>query len=101
MEQDNHVLSVYNPEKQELIGIFKGSTICAMYLFGDSTKSLLSKVYKTAMRNGKTFSDKLNMKVAVRIAKIDQKERLETKDFLIENGYPAAVIRKKNQFVNT
>jgi hypothetical protein len=99
LNENNTAITLYNPKKQELIGIFQTASMAARYLFADSVKA--RTVYSAATRKGRVQGTKLGYDVAVRFASEKHRADLGDKPYLVIRGYPDADPRSMGGFHST
>lgn len=88
MQIENIVpISLYDANKQKLVGVFETLALCARYIFGDTHNSkVATRVH--AARSRKCRLNHNGMAYAIRIANEDQKALLGELEYVITNGYP-------------
>lgn len=89
MIQNERSIAVYNPEKQELIGVFKTPTMAAKYLMSGDIRYGCQRVRSALHSKGKTKATRINLKVAIRYANESQLLLLTDNDWWIHKDYPS------------
>lgn len=82
------MITAYNTEEKEVIGIFSTSAMAARYLLKEATNHKNCLIYNAAKRKGCLLKTVFNFRVAIRFSNEKQIEMMNGEEYLIINGYP-------------
>ena len=85
--QNDTPVTIYDCNKQSVIGIFSTKILVAKYLFNDHISKFKTRVRDCISRKSRINDSVLNIPIALRYANEKQIELLGGKDYLINDGY--------------
>lgn len=99
---DNYrVVTVYNADKKEVVGIFSMASLAARYLYNVKKNSSCQTIINCINRKSKVNNTIFDFKVVVRNATPDQKIILGNESYVIFNGYQKPMESKMQGFSST
>jgi hypothetical protein len=99
IRSDYKGISLYNTEKQELIGVFSSISLVERYIY-DQYSSVKNNVYTALMKKTRIRTNKLGIVLCVRVATERQVELLEGEDYYVFPQYPQTVTTRMKGYTS-
>lgn len=98
---NSNIVSIYNADKKEIIGVFSTSMLAIRYLYDNPTTKDKSNFRSALKRKGRIYGNTLfEFPIAVRYATPQQVDDIGTNSYVILNNYAIPRETKMNGFVS-
>jgi hypothetical protein len=84
------MISVYNIDKKELVGIFASTSIAGYYVFGMFEGKVTDRIRKGVTEKTRIFNSRFDFPIAVRYSTNRHLELLGQNHGVVFEGYPSA-----------